>query len=308
MCGIVGLYLKSSLLYGRLGEFFAPMLMCMSGRGPDSAGFALYGDESPSGYLKVTLRDNEGGNDWSYLRDRLAERFACDVAVSVNANYAVLQVKADDAELRRAIVELAPELRIMSIGRRIEILKEVGRPSDIVDRFDVARMTGTHIIGHTRMATESAVTTDGSHPFSTGRDLCLVHNGSLSNHNRLRDRLRRSGIAFHTENDSEVAAAYVMFRLQQGDSLQLALESSLRDLDGFYTFAIGTADGFAVLRDPIACKPAVMAENDAYVAIASEYQALALLPGVSDAKVWEPKPAVVYTWGGAEDGQGHSSR
>ena len=187
----------------------------------------------------------------------------------------------------------------MSIGRSIEILKEIGAPAEIVDRFGVRKMRGTHIIGHTRMATESAVTTDGSHPFSTGMDLCLVHNGSLSNHNRLRTRLERSGIEIRTENDSEVAAGYLMWRMQQGDTLQAALQAALDDLDGFYTFAIGTADGFAVLRDPIACKPAVLAETDAYVAMASEFQALSGLPGIDDAEVWEPKPARVYTWGGA---------
>ena len=188
----------------------------------------------------------------------------------------------------------------MSIGRSIEILKEIGAPAEIVDRFGVRKMRGTHIIGHTRMATESAVTTDGSHPFSTGMDLCLVHNGSLSNHNRLRTRLERSGIEIRTENDSEVAAGYLdVADAAGGLPCKQALQAALDDLDGFYTFAIGTADGFAVLRDPIACKPAVLAETDAYVAMASEFQALSGLPGIDDAEVWEPKPARVYTWGGA---------
>jgi glutamate synthase domain-containing protein 1 len=149
------------------------------------------------------------------------------------------------------------------------------------------------------MATESRVTTAGSHPFSTGSDLCLVHNGSLSNHNRLRQELRREGMRFRTENDSEVAAAYLTWRMREGATLEQALEGCLEDLDGFYTFAIGTADGFAVLRDPIACKPAVMAETDDWVAIASEYRALAGLPGAADAHLWEPEPATVYSWGTA---------
>ena len=153
-----------------------------------------------------------------------------------------------------------------------------------------------HIIGHTRMATESAVTMAGSHPFSTGEDLCLVHNGSLSNHNWLRTRLQREGISFETENDSEVAAGYLTWRLKQGDSLAQALEHALKELDGFFTFAIGTRDGFAVIRDPIACKPAVLAETDDYVAMASEYQALTTLPGIENAHVWEPAPATLYVW------------
>jgi amidophosphoribosyltransferase len=146
------------------------------------------------------------------------------------------------------------------------------------------------------MATESRVSTDGSHPFSTGLDLCLVHNGSLSNHNLLRRSLRREGIPIQTQNDSEVAAGYLTWRMREGDTLEAALERSLDDLDGFFTFAVGTADGFAVLRDPIACKPAVIAETDDWVAIASEYRALAVLPGAEEAEVWEPEPGRVYSW------------
>ena len=146
------------------------------------------------------------------------------------------------------------------------------------------------------MATESRVTTEHSHPFSTGLDLCLVHNGSLSNHNRLRVALEREGIRFQTDNDSEVAAGYLTWRLREGASLEEALEGCLHDLDGFYTFAVGTADGFAVMRDPIACKPAVMAETDDWVAMASEYRAIATLPGAESATTWEPEPGRVYSW------------
>ena len=184
----------------------------------------------------------------------------------------------------------------MSAGERIQIMKETGSPQEINRRFGVREMRGSHAIGHTRMATESAVSTAGSHPFSTGMDLCLVHNGSLSNHNRLRRNLSREGITFKTENDTEVAAGYLTWRLRQGMRVDEALQAALTDLDGFYTFAIGTRDGFAVLRDPIACKPAVMAETDAYVAMASEYRSLAALPGVEDARLWEPEPAKVYSW------------
>ena len=187
----------------------------------------------------------------------------------------------------------------MSAGHAIEIYKEAGRPRAFVERFGARAMSGSHALGHTRMATESRVTTEGSHPFSTGADLCLVHNGSLSNHNRLRRVLRREGIAFQTENDTEVAAGYLAWRLREGDTLEEALEACLEDLDGFYTFAVGTADGFAVLRDPIACKPAVMAETDDWVAMASEYRALAVLPGADDARVWEPEPATRLPLGAA---------
>jgi amidophosphoribosyltransferase len=184
----------------------------------------------------------------------------------------------------------------MSAGKVIEIFKETGRPEEFVARFGLADVRGTHALGHTRMATESRVTTEGSHPFSTGLDLCLVHNGSLSNHNRLREELRREGIEFKTENDTEVAAGFLMWRLREGAVLEQALENCLEALDGFYTFLVGTANGFAVLRDPIACKPAVMAETEEWVAMASEWRAIAVLPGAAEARMWEPEPAVVYAW------------
>ena len=184
----------------------------------------------------------------------------------------------------------------MGAGAAIEIYKEVGLPAEVVKRFDVTKMSGSHGIGHTRMATESAVTTLGAHPFSTGPDQCLVHNGSLSNHNNLRREMIRDGMRFETENDTEVAAAYLSSKIAHGQNLGEALESSLNDLDGFFTFVVGTKNGFGVVRDPIACKPAVMAETDQYVAFGSEYRALANLPGIENARVWEPEPSTVYFW------------
>jgi glutamate synthase domain-containing protein 1 len=208
----------------------------------------------------------------------------------------VIVVEADAHVAQAWLRERFPELRVMSAGQTIEIYKEKGSPRDFIEAFELGEMQGSHALGHTRMATESAVTTEHSHPFSTGLDLCLVHNGSLSNHNVLRRRLRREGIEFETDNDSEVAAGYLTWRLREGASLEQALEGCLDDLDGFYTFAVGTADGFAVLRDPIACKPAVMAETDDWVAMASEYRAIAALPGAEEATTWEPEPGRVYSW------------
>ena len=190
----------------------------------------------------------------------------------------------------------APEIDLVGRGHRMELYKEVGLPATVAERFGLGAMTGTHAIGHTRMATELAVTTDGAHPYSTGADQCLVHNGSLSNHNNLRRILRREGFSFETENDTEVAAAYLSWKMREGLSLGEALKGSLADLDGFYTFVVGTENGFGVLRDGIACKPAVMAETDRYVAFGSEYRALVVLPGIENAKVWEPEPSTVYFW------------
>jgi glutamate synthase domain-containing protein 1 len=297
MCGIVGLYLKNPALEDRLGALFAPMLIEMTDRGPDSAGFAIYGDEVAEGHIKLTLQHANEKFLWTDLAARLRAVLGGEVDMVQNATAAVIKAQGTESDTRRVLEQQFPDVRIMSIGQSIEILKEMGLPQAVSDRFNLPGMKGSHIIGHTRMATESAVTTEGSHPFSTGMDLCLVHNGSLSNHNRLRSWLERHGIEFETDNDTEVAAGYLTWRLREGATLQEALESALRDLDGFYTFAIGTRDGFAVLRDPIACKQAVMAETDDYVAMATEYRSLAGLPGIENARIWEPEPGHVYSWG-----------
>jgi methylamine---glutamate N-methyltransferase subunit A len=297
MCGIAGLYTKNSALRGQLGGQLAAMLEQLSDRGPDSAGVAFYRDGVPPGSCKVSLYSSAASPDWSALGDQLRVAFADASQPSVRATHAVFVVAADAEEVQDWLRTRHPELTLMSAGQTIEIYKEAGLPPEFVRRFSLADIAGSHALGHTRMATESRVTTEHSHPFSTGLDLCLVHNGSLSNHNWLRSELRREGIRFATDCDSEVAAGYLTWRMREGATLEQALEGCLDDLDGFYTFAVGTADGFAVLRDPIACKPAVMAETDDWVAMASEYRAIAVLPGAEDAVTWEPEPGRVYSWG-----------
>jgi amidophosphoribosyltransferase len=296
MCGIVGLFAKSTGVEERLGEHLAAMLVQMSSRGPDSAGVAVYRNPASSGSSKLTLYSPDAHERWGAVRDGLRDAFGTCAEPSVRASHAVFVVDADAADAERWVRANRPDLRVMSAGQVIEIYKETGLPEEFVGAFRLEELSGTHALGHTRMATESRVTTEGSHPFSTGYDLCLVHNGSLSNHNRLRENLRREGVEFQTENDTEVAAGYLAWRLREGASLEQALEGCLDDLDGFYTFAVGTADGFAVLRDPIACKPAVLAETDDWVAMSSEWRAIAVLPGAADARAWEPEPGVVYVW------------
>jgi glutamate synthase domain-containing protein 1 len=272
------------------------MLVQMSSRGPDSAGVAVYRNPAPGGSSKLTLYSPDANEHWGAVRDGLCDAFGTCAEPSVRASHAVFVVDADAADADRWVRANRPDLRVMSAGQVIEIYKETGLPEEFAEAFSLEDFQGTHALGHTRMATESRVTTEGSHPFSTGYDLCLVHNGSLSNHNRLRESLRREGVEFQTENDTEVAAGYLAWRLREGASLEQALEGCLHDLDGFYTFAVGTHDGFAVLRDPIACKPAVLAETDDWVAMSSEWRAIAVLPGAADARAWEPEPGVVYAW------------
>ena len=296
MCGIVGLFLKSKALEPRLGAMLADMLAKLGDRGPDSAGLAIYSG-ADDGIGKLTVQSADPARAFENLDRRLAEAIGAAVSATVKDTHAVLQMPIEMlAEATAAVRRIDPTLRVMGAGDAIEIYKEVGYPTDVSRRFDLAAMTDTHGIGHTRMATESAVTTLGAHPFSTGPDECLVHNGSLSNHNNVRRELIHDGMTFETENDTEVAAAYLTWRMNQGMDLREALKESLSDLDGFYTFVVGTKTGFGVLRDPIACKPAVLAETDQYVAFGSEYRALVDLPGIETARVWEPEPASVYFW------------
>jgi glutamate synthase domain-containing protein 1 len=287
MCGIVGLFLKRPGQEAKLGAYLAAMLATMRDRGPDSAGFAVFGSET--GTIKLTVR-GDARADLAGLAGTL------NVAVDLHDTHAVLHVPDEDFAGVRERVAALPGITVVGAGRRMALFKEVGLPEDVAGRFGLPQMAGTHGIGHTRMATESAVTTDGAHPYTTGMDQCLVHNGSLSNHNSVRRRLVREGLRFDTENDTEVAAAYLSWRMREGDTLETALQASLRDLDGFFTFVVGTRTGFAVLRDLICCKPAVMAESEDWVAFGSEYRALVDLPGIEGARVWEPEPGRVYAW------------
>ncbi|MEZ5733327.1 MAG: glutamine amidotransferase family protein [Paracoccaceae bacterium] len=296
MCGIVGLFLKDRSLEPKLGEMLTEMLVTMTDRGPDSAGIAIFGSDADN-VGKLTVQSASAATDFASLDTDLGKAIGSKVTMELKDTHAVLKMPLDKLDAARAaMADVRPGVKVMSAGDIIEIYKEVGLPKDVASRFGVSKMSGRHGIGHTRMATESAVTTMGAHPFSTGPDQCLVHNGSLSNHNSLRRMLVREGMTFETENDTEVGAAYLTYKMKHGSNLGEAMEASLDDLDGFFTFVVGTKDGFGVVRDPIACKPAVMAETDQYVAFGSEYRALVSLPGIETARVWEPEPATVYFW------------
>ena len=293
MCGIVGIYLKNEKLNNSLGSLLAEMLINMGSRGPDSAGFAIYNDEKGE-KLKYSICINN--LDYENFKKELSE-YLDDADIRKNSDHVILKTKKKANDVLKILKDHFKNTSLVGYGKSIEIFKQVGSPNEVVKKFNLNNYSGTHAIGHTRMATESAITTDGSHPYSTGEDECLVHNGSLSNHNNLRRKLKKKGINFDSENDTEVAAGYISNHLANKKNLKETLNDGLRDLDGFYTFITGTRNGFAVLRDEIACKPAVIAETKDYVAIASEFQAMAHLPNVNNAKIFEPDPGIVYTWG-----------
>ena len=294
MCGIVGIYFKKKKLHNRLGKYLSGMLDNMSSRGPDSAGFAIYNNDTKKFYkYSLCINDKSIINEFEV---DIKNKFK-DLTIKSVSDHLVIQTLSTPKTVISYIKKKYDNILIVGYGKSIEIFKQVGNPKEIVKKFNLENLTGSHGIGHTRMATESAITIDGSHPYSTGEDECLVHNGSLSNHNNLRRQLIKKGKTFDSFNDTEVAAGYISSNLSKNKSLDKTLKNCLTNLDGFYTFIAGTNKGLAVLRDEIACKPAVIAENNDYVAVASEFQAMAHLPNVNNAKIYEPEPGVIYTWG-----------
>ena len=293
MCGIVGIFLKTKKFEKNLGKMLSGMLNNMESRGPDSAGFAIYKDENKKIYKLSLCINNLNFNKFKKAISTKIKK----TSLTQVSDHVILKTSEKPKKIIEIINSSFPSISIVGYGRSIEIFKQIGNPKDVVKKFKLNKFSGTHGIGHTRMATESAITTDGSHPYSTGEDECLVHNGSLSNHNNLRRELVKKGNIFNSQNDTEVAAGYISNSLSNNKSLKDTLTSGLKDLDGFYTFITGTRKGFAVVRDEIACKPAVIAETKNYVAIASEFQAMAHLPGVNGAKIFEPEPGIVYSWG-----------
>jgi glutamate synthase domain-containing protein 1 len=305
MCGIVGLHLLNDDLRPRLGELLATMLDAMTTRGPDSAGLAVYSDETVGPWpaepgLRYSLRAGDtAGNtvDWDVLAKRIAAEAGSRVTVRrLAGDSAVLMSAAEEAAFLAALRREAPGVAVAGYGRAMLVVKDVGAPAAICARYGVPGWAGYQGVGHTRMATESAVTTAHSHPFAPVADLALVHNGSFSNYATVRRRLARSGIRCETDNDSEVAARLVAFRMAKGEGLDDALRHVMKEMDGFFTLLVSTATQFAVVRDSFACKPAVIAQTGDYIAMASEYQALTSLPGIADAEVFEPVPEEIYVW------------
>jgi glutamate synthase domain-containing protein 1 len=301
MCGIVGLHLLNTDLSPRLGELLATMLDAMTTRGPDSAGLAVYSDETVGSWpaesgMRYSLRADDAV-EWDLLAKRIGAETGNRVTVRrLAGDSAVLMSAAAEASFLAALRREAPGVAVAGYGRAMLVVKDVGAPAEICSRYGIPGWAGYQGVGHTRMATESAVTTAHSHPFAPAADLALVHNGSFSNYATVRRRLARSGIHCETDNDSEVAARLVASRMAKGEGLEDALRHVMKEMDGFFTLLVSTATQFAVVRDSFACKPAVIAQTDDYIAMASEYQALTSLPGIADAEVFEPVPEEIYVW------------
>lgn len=295
MCGIIGLHLRDPELHDQLGSLMTTMLQGIIVRGPDSAGVALYGDSArvPDGHASVSLLNAPDG-----VLEAVAAQLPDteDLRVELAGETTVITAAADPDQLAKAVEAAAPEAVVIGQGDDSVVYKGVGHPLELAEDFRLAEATGWQGVAHTRMATESAINAEGSHPYSVGTGLSLVHNGSFSNHASIRRELQFEGATFDSQNDTEVAARFVSARLHAGDDLEAALVALGERFDGFFTLLVTTNNGFAVVRDEIACKPAIVAEHPRWVAMASEFQALAHLPGIDEARVFEPEPGKVYAW------------
>ena len=290
MCGIVGLHLRDPELYPQLGRLLEGMLCQVVERGPDSAGVAVYGDRRrcPEGYAAVSVL--------GVTAAAALERVLPDALVTEAGDTTIVAAPVEPATLVSAVRAAVPGAVVVGSGRDLTVYKGTGHPRELAATYGLADAQGWQGLAHTRMATESAVTPEGCHPFSVGPDQCLVHNGSFANHATIRRELRAEGVEFDSENDSEVGARFVARRLAQGEDLAKALRALCERFDGFYTLLVTSDEGFAVVRDAIACKPAIIAETPRWVAMASEFRALADLPGIESATIYEPEPEKVYAW------------
>jgi glutamate synthase domain-containing protein 1 len=296
VCGIIGLMAKKEELRQSLGELVLPMFDCMAERGPDSAGLAVFGTAVEPPLRRFSLFSERHGYDWSGLAGSLESDLGCRADIVTCDNHAEVIAPLEDDRLRQWLKQRGNGVRVLAVGHSIEVFKDVGRPDEVARRYEFSGLRGTHCVGHTRMATESQVSPAHAHPFTAGEDFCLVHNGSLSNPYSLRRLLEEENLEFETDNDSEAACRFLQWRMRKGDTIEQALGSAFEKIDGFYTFLIGTANQMVLVRDPFACKPAVVAETDQYVAISSEFRSLAHLPGVAEANIFEPLPEQIYVW------------
>ncbi len=296
MCGIIGLLVKRRELRESLGQLVTTMIECMGTRGPDSAGLAVFHEPVEATHRRFALHAQVSQFDWQNFHESCRRETSKDASIHFVANHAVVISSTATGQFKSWLKEKQPSVHLISVGRAIEMFKDEGLPRDIARKYAFTELEGTHAVAHTRMATESAVSPAHAHPYTAGEDFCLVHNGSLSNPHSIRRKLESKGIEFETDNDTEAGCRFLEWRMREGDTLEEAIETSFSELDGFFTFLMASADKMVLVRDAFACKPAVVAETDDYVAVSSEFRALAHLPDISTANVFEPEPEQIYSW------------
>ena len=300
MCGIAGILYKDGTTPRALGSDLITMLDGCQHRGPDSTGFALYHEGTKNDRLRLRFfvgEGEEGATTLARIKAKMAE-FGADVVEEELIGSTARVMVRFDGDLQEFAYAMEHVAKVVSIGSRLDIVKDIGSAHDVDDGYEIAEFKGSHGLGHVRLATESDVTPDASHPFwATGfADIAIVHNGQITNYWKMRRRLEKRSFEFNTDNDSELIAVYLADKLAQGNTLSEALESSIDDLDGTFSFLVSTQDEIGYAKDRLAAKPMVMYEDGDLVAIASEEVSLnRLFPGEALATS-EPTPGTYRTW------------
>ncbi len=307
MCGIAGIIYKDG--EHPIGQEMTRMLQSMKHRGPDSTGYALYGKPSDLVIMRYKLADANTPRDFEYeerlrrhraeVERRLSALGAHVKELEEETEYAFRVTLAYDGDLKRLadFVEDVPDVEVLSLGHSLEIVKDLGDAETVAGGYELNDFTGTHAIGHVRMATESDVDISGAHPYWAYpfSDVAVVHNGQLTNYFQWKRRLERSGHRFQSECDSEIIAVYLAQRMSDGATLEEAMRQSLEELDGVFTYVCVTADALGVAKDEMAAKPLVLYEADDLVALASEEIAIrAIIDHEID--TYDPYEGEVLVW------------
>ena len=307
MCGIAGIIYRDGAR--EIGRDMTRMLQSMKHRGPDSTGYALYGQPSNLVVMRYTLADANTPRDFDFhdrlarhrrqVEARLATLGASIKEVQAETEYAFRATLEYDGDLKRLAdyVEDVPDCEVLSLGRSLEIVKDLGDAESVAEQYHLDHFAGTHAIGHVRMATESDVDISGAHPYWAYpfEDVAVVHNGQLTNYFHWKRRLERAGHRFQSECDSEIIAVYLAERMSEGLSLEEAMRESLEDLDGVFTYICVTKDALGVAKDEMAAKPLVLYEGPEMVALASEEIAIR---SVIDREIetYDPYEGQVLVW------------
>ena len=299
MCGIAGYWEKSGDQEFPLGSTLLDMLTALGRRGPDSAGVAMFGPQRVNHWrIRVKLGENGHLADRASRVKAVAKTYGGKDISQTDAYLAfAIEAQADSKEFVTAVESIAEDVEVVSLGSRLEIIKQVGSPANIEHTFSVSKFRGSHGIGHTRLSTESIVDLSHSQPFWAHGfpNLAIVHNGHITNYHQLRRRYQQHGMRFYTENDSEIVAIYLAQRMRGGHGLQHALKSMLVDLDGSFSCIAATESEFGFVRDPFALKPLMFAETDGFVAVANEEIAIrSAIRGDYDVREVQAKEVCVW--------------
>ena len=307
MCGIAGIIHRDGT--GDIGSEMTRMLQSMKHRGPDSSGFALYGRPDDLFVMRIKLADPNEQRDFGWgdrlerhrdeIEHRLAKIGAMVDVIHGDQEYAY-RVKfrySGDLKPLADYVEDVPGCEVLSLGHSLEIIKDLSDAESVAERYALAGFTGTHAIGHVRMATESDVDISGAHPYWAYpfSDIAVVHNGQLTNYHMWRRRLERKGHRFQSECDSEIIAVYLAQKMDDGLSLETAMKQSLDELDGVFTYLVVTADALGMAKDEMAAKPLVLFESPGLVALASEEVAIRAVIG-REIDTYDPYEREVLVW------------